>query len=116
MDGKPGGAGLADRSAPAPRRPIVNVPVDAIARIDCRTARAPWRTVSERGKSMIYEPLRIEAAAHGRTPAGAILEGKTAIVTGAGSGIGRGVALLFARQGANVIVADLDRDAGEGTA
>lgn len=35
------------------------------------------------------------------------LEGKTAIVTGAGSGIGRGIARLFAREGANVVVADL---------
>ena len=45
-----------------------------------------------------------------------ILEGKTAIVTGAGSGIGRAVALLFAREGANVIVADQNRDGGEATA
>ena len=33
------------------------------------------------------------------------LEGQVAIVTGAGRGIGREIALLFARQGANVIVA-----------
>lgn len=42
------------------------------------------------------------------------LEGRTAIVTGAGSGIGRGIALLFAREGANVVVADLSiRACGE---
>ena len=41
-------------------------------------------------------------------------EGRTAIVTGAGSGIGRGIALLFAREGANVVVADLSiRACGE---
>jgi NAD(P)-dependent dehydrogenase (short-subunit alcohol dehydrogenase family) len=34
------------------------------------------------------------------------LEGKTAVVTGAGRGIGRGIALLMAREGANVVVVD----------
>jgi 3-hydroxybutyrate dehydrogenase len=37
------------------------------------------------------------------------LEGKTAIVTGAASGIGRGVAQRFAAEGARVVVADLER-------
>lgn len=44
------------------------------------------------------------------------LEGKTAIITGAGSGIGRASALLFAREGANVLVADIDEDGGRATA
>ena len=37
------------------------------------------------------------------------LEGKTAIVTGAASGIGRGIAQRFAAEGARVVVADLER-------
>jgi 3-oxoacyl-[acyl-carrier protein] reductase len=39
------------------------------------------------------------------------LEGKTAIVTGAGSGFGTGIARKFAAEGAKVIVADINSDA-----
>ncbi len=38
------------------------------------------------------------------------LQNKTAVVTGSGSGIGKAVALLFAKQGANVQVADINRE------
>ena len=38
------------------------------------------------------------------------LKDKVAIITGAGSGIGRATALLFAREGARVLVADIDGD------
>lgn len=43
------------------------------------------------------------------------LRGKVALITGAGMGMGREAALLFAREGARVIVADIDRRAGEET-
>ena len=42
-------------------------------------------------------------------------EGKVAIVTGAGKGIGRASALAFAAEGAAVSIADIDRAAGEET-
>jgi NAD(P)-dependent dehydrogenase (short-subunit alcohol dehydrogenase family) len=42
-----------------------------------------------------------------------LLDGKVVIVTGAGRGIGRGEALECAAQGAAVVVAEFDQDAGE---
>lgn len=42
-----------------------------------------------------------------------LVEGKIALVTGAGSGIGESSARLFAAQGAGVVVADIDADAAE---
>ena len=43
------------------------------------------------------------------------LEGKVAVITGGGSGIGRACAVRFAREGANVCVADLDQAAAAET-
>jgi NAD(P)-dependent dehydrogenase (short-subunit alcohol dehydrogenase family) len=43
------------------------------------------------------------------------LKGKVALVTGGSSGIGRAAALLFACEGASVIVADIDAKGGEET-
>jgi NAD(P)-dependent dehydrogenase (short-subunit alcohol dehydrogenase family) len=42
--------------------------------------------------------------------------GKTIVITGAGSGIGRATALIFAREGANVVCADIDETAAAKTA
>ena len=40
------------------------------------------------------------------------LEGKVAIVTGAGQGVGRGIVLAFAREGAYCVIADFNEETG----
>ncbi|MGO9267525.1 MAG: SDR family NAD(P)-dependent oxidoreductase [Candidatus Binataceae bacterium] len=43
------------------------------------------------------------------------LDGKVAVITGAASGMGRATALRFAKEGAAIVVADLNSQAGEAT-
>ena len=44
-----------------------------------------------------------------------LLEGKIALVTGAASGIGRATSLVMAREGARVVVSDINAEGGEET-
>jgi NAD(P)-dependent dehydrogenase (short-subunit alcohol dehydrogenase family) len=41
--------------------------------------------------------------------------GKTAVITGAGSGIGQGMATVFAREGMRIVVSDVDESAAAAT-
>src|SRR5256712_6419767 len=58
------------------------------------------------------------AAQHSRSDRESIMElsGQVAIVTGAGRGIGRATALELAQMGADIVVAELDREGAEHTA
>jgi NAD(P)-dependent dehydrogenase (short-subunit alcohol dehydrogenase family) len=53
----------------------------------------------------------------GSTTSGDItmLQGKVCLVTGAASGIGRAIAIAYAREGAKVVVSDVERAGGEET-
>lgn len=44
-----------------------------------------------------------------------ILENKVAIITGAGSGIGRAIAILYAAEGARIVASDIDEHGGQET-
>ncbi len=44
-----------------------------------------------------------------------LLDGKSALITGGGGGIGRATALAFAREGARVAVADVSAEAARET-
>ncbi len=46
----------------------------------------------------------------------ATMDGQVALITGAANGIGRAAALAFGREGANVVLADLDDEAGRAAA
>src|SRR6266508_3412812 len=43
------------------------------------------------------------------------LDGKVALVTGAAQGLGRASAKIFAREGARVVIVDVNREGGEDT-
>ena len=70
---------------------------DAIA--ECRFCIADFARVDRR----IYDSSEVEMR----------LNGKTAIVTGAGSGFGAGIAQKFAQEGAQVMVSDINMDAAQ---
>src|SRR5579871_6087782 len=68
-----------------------------------------------RSEAFRIEYWALEEAKLQRMPAEAELSRKIALVVGGGNGIGREVALLLARKGAHVVVADLDAKAAATT-
>src|SRR5437867_11200211 len=105
-----------------------------------RGGRAPFREGRRAGAPRLHDPTRDDAHARDRSDGPAVsrdarsvgqgrepvlstvggvtmgmLDGKTALVTGAGRGIGRGIAIALAAAGAKVVVNDLGASlSGEG--
>lgn len=69
-------------------------------------------------QATVHQAIGHQAIGHqatGPQPVGR-LAGKIALVTGAGNGIGRAIALRFAQEGATVVIADINQDAGHAVA
>src|SRR6266851_1288886 len=62
-----------------------------------------WHRPARESSSAVCVPRRV-----GPHMSGGRLQGKVCLITGAGSGIGQATARLFAREGAQVVVADVD--------
>jgi NAD(P)-dependent dehydrogenase (short-subunit alcohol dehydrogenase family) len=60
--------------------------------------------------------MRANITAQGSETMGDLLKGKVAVITGAASGMGKAASILFAKEGANVVLADLNVKAGEAVA
>jgi len=76
-------------------------------------ARQP--TVPSARKPKTTKGVPEEEDAQKPTGGGMVLEGQVAVVTGGGRGIGKAIALRFAREGADIAVLDVNGETAEVT-
>ena len=103
-----------------PRRPdrpraSASSSTPSASRTTPRTTRARWRAGRRRRPDdpLLRPRLPDPAAGLSEERVGGRLEGKVAVVTGAGSGMGRAGSVAFAREGAAVVLAEIDAERGE---
>src|SRR5262249_46086810 len=65
--------------------------------------------------SICTRTVVVESVCTGGLDMAGCVEGKVVLVTGGASGIGRATALTFAREGAKLVIADLNADGGQQT-
>ena len=87
------------------RRPTCSIPSGISDRFEVAAARSTIAAQST-------EPARLQRR-KGEAVVDRILEGKVALVTGAGTGLGRGIAEQLARAGADIAVAEINPESAE---
>ncbi|MBV9045887.1 MAG: SDR family NAD(P)-dependent oxidoreductase, partial [Alphaproteobacteria bacterium] len=91
--------------------------------VDTDTPRGSWSFDGGAPRAFVAEalqqgvpPAKLRRRSSRESGVEQLLKGKVAIITGGASGMGKAASILFAREGANVVVADLNVKGGEDVA